>query len=270
MFHIFIFRTSFVYICFNLLIATIATTFYMTQFSKYNTTDAGRQIYPDLTTLTTIYDRSFSEHDVLMKRLIPGLAFLMIVLAAVITISIFIYTSSRLMRRHPNYIMCLAAMFVAIGCLICPHFTVVRMLDFRIVGIIIICALIFDIIGIAWIYGYSSLFTDLEFSIGRPIMKLWLVLWSIIPLILAGILAWWTFMSSEDVIEDFMPRWVPIAVCLGFIILLACYEVSKQVDYNLISMIHEATRPAKDWGPGLLSFYNYLIVFLIKLFSNCR
>lgn len=207
-------------------------------------------LFPELTTITAIYDRALSEPDPLFKRLIPGLSFLMIALSAVISISLFIYTASRLVRRHPNYIMCVVGLFISVGSLICPNYLVSRYLDMRIVGTLIICAMIVELISIAWVYGSKSLYTDLEFSIGRPIMKLWLVMWAIIPLILIAMLAWWCTLRSPEVIEDYWPRWIPIAFSATIILILACYEVSKQVDYNVCNMIHEAARPAKDWGPA--------------------
>lgn len=238
-------RTSLVYLCFNVLITGIATTFYVMHFTSVDKPD-----YPDLTTITAIYDLALTERDNLLKRLIPGLSFLMIVMSAIISISIFIYTSSRIIRRHPNYIMCLGGLFVSIASLICPHFLISRYLDLRVVGTLIVCALIIDLISITWVYGSKDLYTDLEFSIGRPIMKFWLFMWAICPLILIGLLSWWCVLVSQEALEDYWPRWIPVAVCVTILLSLACYEVSKQVDYNLCSMIHEATRPSKEWGPA--------------------
>lgn len=245
-------RTCFVYISFNLLICIIATAYYMTTFSPLNGTAYQTPTYPDLTTLTSIYDQAFAEpYDSCLRSLIPSLAYLMVIFAGITSISMAIYTSSRLHKRHPNYVMCMMAMFVAIGCLIAPHFVISRMLDMQWVGVVIICAIIFDVISIAWIYGSKSLYNDLEFSIGRPIFKLWLVLWTLMPLILTGILAWWIAVpAANDSVEDLIPRWIPIVVCVVIIIIFAVHEVSKQMDYNLCSQIHESTRPAKDWGPA--------------------
>lgn len=206
--------------------------------------------YPELTTLTAIYDRSLGESDKMLQRLIPSLSFLLVVLSSLISISVFIYTSSRLLKRHPNYIMCLAGLFVSIGCLICPNMLVAQVLDMRVVGSIIICALIFDLISVTWIYGSKDLYTDLEFSIGRPIFKVWLVLWSVIPLALTSLLLWWILVINPEYVPDFFPRWIVIAASLATILLLACYEVSKQVDYNLLHMIKGAARPSKEWGPA--------------------
>lgn len=249
-------RTCVVYMCFNFLITIIATAFYMTTFGQHNSTASQNSptLFPDLTTLTSIYDRAFVEEEhSFLRSLIPSLAYLMIVTAGLISVSIATYTSSRLFKRHPNYILCLVAMFVAIACLICPDFNVSRVLDMRLVGTVIVCALVFDIISIAWVYGSKNLAIDLEFSIGRPIMKLWLVLWTLIPLVLVGLVAWWIVVPSRlffDPISDFIPRWSPMVVCAVIIVMFAIYEVSKQVDYNMCNMIQESARPAKDWGPA--------------------
>lgn len=247
-------RTCVVYMCFNFLISTVATVYYMTTFGQHNASGTHDVTFPDLITITSIYDRAFVEEEhSYLRSLIPSIAYLMVILAGFISVFIAIYTSSRLLKRHPNYILCTVALFNAIGCLTCPSFVISRMLDLRWVGLVIICSLIFDIISIAWIYGSNDLSTDLEFSIGRPIMKLWAALWAFIPIILAGLIAWWIALPSSlqyDSIIDLIPRWIPIVVCIIVIILFSGYEVSKQVDYNMLGMIQEATRPAKDWGPA--------------------
>jgi solute carrier family 6 (neurotransmitter transporter) len=162
-----------------------------------------------------------------------------------------VYTSTRIIRRHPNYTVCLAALVISIAGLLPPNFLFSRLLDSRIVGTIIICAMVFEIIATIWVYGSKNLFTDLEFSLGRPLVKFWLVLWAIIPLILVGFLVWWNLEISEsDLLVDYIPKWLPIAVCLTLVLILACVEVGKQVDYNLISMIKAATKPSKEWGPA--------------------
>lgn len=248
LFYIF-FRTSFVYLCFNILVCAISLAFYIMQFNNSHPETA--IMYPELSTITVIYNRAQDETDPLMSRLIPGLAYLMIVLSSLISIVIMIYTSSRIVHRHPNYTMCLAALVLAIIALICPEHLFPSILDSRIVGSVIICAMTLDIISIVWVYGFKNLYTDLEFSIGRPILKTWIFFWVLTPLILVIILIWWavTYVIGEPVI-DYIPRWFPIVVSLAFIVILSCVEVSKQVDYNVFSMILEATRPSKDWGPA--------------------
>lgn len=248
-------RTCVVYMCFNFLVTIIATAYYMTTFGQHNRSElAAASVYPDLTTITSIYDRAFIEEEhSYLRSLIPTLAYLMVIVAGLISVAIAIYTSSRLIKRHPNYIMCFCGMFIAIGCLIGKNFAISRELDLRTVGLVIVCALVFDIASIAWIYGSKDLSIDLEFSIGRPIMKLWLLVWSGIPVVLVGIIAWWIAVPSSpdyDPIADLLPRWSPIVVCVIVIALFSGYEVSKQVDYNMMNMIQESTRPAKDWGPA--------------------
>uniref|UniRef100_A0A336MYS6 CSON006556 protein n=1 Tax=Culicoides sonorensis TaxID=179676 RepID=A0A336MYS6_CULSO len=245
-------KTSFVYICFNLLVTAISIAFYMMQFNNSKNDIPYQHLqYPELTTITTIYDRALDEKDPLLSRLIPGLAYIMIFLSSLMSLVILIYTASRMVRRHPNYTMCLAALILAIIGLLCPDHLFPSILDSRIVGSVIVGAMAFDIMSIAWVYGFKNLYTDLEFSIGRPILKLWLLFWMLAPIILMGLLIWWaiTYVTGEPVV-DFIPRWLPIVLALAFIVILACIEVSKQVDYNVFNMILEATRPSKDWGPG--------------------
>jgi solute carrier family 6 (neurotransmitter transporter), invertebrate len=248
-------RMCTVYMCFNFLVTIAATAYYMTPYRQYNTVK-DMPPFPDLTGLTSIYDRTFNEpHSTYFRKLIPSLAYLMIIFSGIISISIAIYTSSRLLKRHPNYIMCLVALCLAVAFLLCPNFTVSKYLDMRWTGLVIICALVFDIISITWIYGIKDLSIDLEFSIGRPIMRLWLILWSMIPLLLVAIVTCFivfptTIQLAEPINDAYIPKWLPILICLSIIILCAIYEVSKQVDYNTFSMIHEATKAAKDWGPA--------------------
>lgn len=249
-------RMCSLYMCFYFLVTIVATAYYMTTFGQHNTSATNEQPYPDLTTITSIYDRAFVEpHSSHLRSLIPSLAYLMIIFAGIVSISTAIYTSSRLLKRHPSYVMCLVAMFTSIAFLLYPNFFLSRMLDMRWTGLVIICALIFDIISITWVYGTKSLAIDLEFSLGRPIMKGWLVLWSCVPLILTAILAFFivnpfpaTF--ALDPIKDLIPKWIPIVICLCIIIFFAIHETTKQVDYNTCNMIYEATKSAKDWGPA--------------------
>jgi solute carrier family 6 (neurotransmitter transporter), invertebrate len=247
-------RTCVVYMCFNFLVTIVATAYYMTTFGQHNISSSASIPFPDLTTITSIYDRAFVEEDhSYLRSLIPSLAYLMVIVSGLTSVAIAIYTSSRLLKRHPNYIMCLVAMFVAIAALICPKFNVSRYLDLRLVGTVVLCALVFDIISITWVYGAKNLSNDLEFSIGRPIKAFWLVLWSLVPLILIGLVAWWIALPSRlffDPVVDVIPRWIPVVVCAAVIVMFAGYEVSKQVDYNMCNMIQESTRPAKDWGPA--------------------
>lgn len=243
-------RTCAIFIFFNVLITVVASAYYLTTFDLGSTTAP----FPDLTTLTTIYDRAFNEepHSYL-RSLIPSLAYTMVFLAGLISLSIAIYASSRILKRHPNYIMCLVGMFVSIASLICPNFLVARLLDTKVVGTVIICAMIFEVIGISWVYGSKNLSIDLEFSVGHPISRVWLFFWKIAPLILTPMLVWWTVMKSSTVFdrfEDVSPRWIPILISSIVMLVFAIYKVTKQVDYNIWNMICESTKPAKDWGPG--------------------
>ncbi|XP_053689546.1 sodium- and chloride-dependent neutral and basic amino acid transporter B(0+) isoform X2 [Sabethes cyaneus] len=244
-------KTSFVYLFFNILITAIAVLFYLFQF--HNTANDPHLLYPELTTLTAIYDRAVTvrESDPLLQQLIPALSYLMLFISAVVSVTIYVYTSTRMIRKHPNYTVCLAGLVVAIAGLLCPNYIFPRLLDTRIVGSLIVCAMIFEIILIIWVYGSKNLYTDLEFSLGRPVLKAWLFIWGIIPVLLIAILSWWAITYYDnDLLIDYFPKWLPVVFSLGVIMLLACLEISKQVDYNIISMIHGATKPSKDWGPA--------------------
>lgn len=208
-------------------------------------------VIPELKPFTSIYDNALENSESEESALLAGIAYVMIVLITIMTISIQIYTASRLIRRHPNYVMSLTALIVAITAVICPNYLVARIFDTRIVGTLIVCALIFDIISITWVYGAKNIYTDLEFSIGRPISKLWVFLWCIAPLSIGSLLIWWSIDNAEtDLGIKYIPRWIPIAISLTIIILIAFTEVYKQVDYNCCSMIREAGVSSKDWGPA--------------------
>lgn len=244
-------KTSFVYMFFNILITTIAVIFYVFQF--HNTADDPHLLYPELTPLSAIYDRAVTvnESDQLVQRLIPALSYTLLFISSIVSLTIYIYTSTRMIRRHPNYTVCLAGLVVAIAGLLCPNYIFPRILDTRIVGSLIVCAMIFEIILIIWVYGSKNLYTDLEFSLGRPVLKAWLFIWGIIPVLLIAILSWWSITYFDnDLLIDYFPKWLPVVFSLAVILLLACVEISKQVDYNIWSMIHGATKPSKDWGPA--------------------
>uniref|UniRef100_A0A1L8DJV8 Putative sodium-neurotransmitter symporter n=2 Tax=Nyssomyia neivai TaxID=330878 RepID=A0A1L8DJV8_9DIPT len=242
-------KTTFAYICFNIIITMIAVTFFVFQF--HNEFYGANPMYPELSALTAIYDRAQGEEDPMLARLLPGISYLVVMIVAGVSIVIHIYTASRILRKHPNYTLAFVAAIASIVALIAPEFAAARLVDTRFVGAFIVCALIVDILAIMWIYGAKNIYTDLEFSLGRPIVKMWVVLWVITPIILAGILTWWAiiYIPSELLIE-YMPRWLPIVVSFGIIVIVACVEVSKQVDYNFISMIRGAAKPSKDWGPA--------------------
>ncbi|KAG4066240.1 hypothetical protein HA402_000464 [Bradysia odoriphaga] len=243
-------RTSVVYLCFNLFVITLSVTFFVTQYNNPITQNSTINI-PELKPLTSIYDTALSDPDPLLSRLIPGLAYIIVVLTSIITISINIYTASRLSRRHPNYILSLTGLVTSITALIYPDFFISRLLDRRIVGVLVICALIVEKFIFCGIYGVRNIYTDLEFSIGRPIMKLWVFLWCTIPFVLSGLLIWWSISySPDDLAITYLPRWAPVVLSVIIILVLACVEVYKQVDYNCCSMIQEAAQPSKDWGPA--------------------
>ncbi|XP_037933038.1 sodium-dependent nutrient amino acid transporter 1-like isoform X1 [Teleopsis dalmanni] len=243
-------RTSIVYLCFNLLVNAIAVTLFMVQFDL--SANSG-SIIDELKPLTSIYDRVLYDRpttDILVK-LIPSLIFGLVLIAALVSITVAIYTSTRLVPRHPNYVICLVALVVCIISLAAPRFMIARILDTRIVGTMVITALIFELIATTWIYGAKNIYTDLEFSIGRPIFKGWMVLWCISPAILTGLLVWWCSDDDQyDLLAEYMPRWAPILFVLAIIFFIAGIQIFRQVEYNFFGMICEASKSAKEWGPA--------------------
>lgn len=209
-------------------------------------------IFPELTTLTVIYDKAIWEADATISRIVSGISFIMIVASSIVTVAICLYTLTRMIKRHPTYSMCFCGLILSIIALLSPDYLVGRVLDSRIAASLIICALIFDIIALVWVYGCKNLYTDLEFSIGRSIFKIWIGMWIITPLILIGILLWWliTFMPINDITNVYFPTWAPIVFSLAIIVIVSCMQVYKQVDYNFVSMIKESAKPSKNWGPA--------------------
>ncbi|XP_055378588.1 sodium-dependent nutrient amino acid transporter 1 isoform X2 [Condylostylus longicornis] len=251
-------RTSIIYLCFNLLINAIAVTLYMVQYDNEYTKESTNEI-PELKPLTAIYDKLLdyyanadsNPNDMMITKISGCLIFALIIISSIITISTAIYTSSRLVPKHPNYVMSLLGLSVAIAALVCPEFKIIRILDSRIVGTLVISSLIFDLIATVWVYGKKNIYTDLEFSIGRPIFKGWLYLWILAPVLPTAILVWWCVGDDQnDVLFLYLPRWAPIAFVLVIILLMAAIEIFRQVDYNFFGMICEAAKPAKEWGPA--------------------
>lgn len=228
----------------------LSTTYFLITFNNGNTFNSTILI-PELKPFTSVYDNAIEYSGANETPLLTGITYAMIVLISIITIAIQIYTASRLISRHPNYVMCATGLIVAIAALICPNYLIGRVFDTRIVGVFVVSALIFDIIALTWIYGAKNIYTDLEFSIGRPISKVWLYLWWISPLIFLTLLIWWSVdFPIDDIMIKYVPRWLPIAISLSIIAFIAFTEVYKQVDYNFYSMIREASVPSKDWGPS--------------------
>lgn len=244
-----------VFLCFNVFILTLSTTFFMTQFQNAVTLNSTITL-AELKPMTSIYDAALSEMaiDPILNRLIPGLAYVLIVLVSIITMAVAIYTASRFFTRHPNYIISLCGAAASISALLAPNYVVARVLDTSLVAVLVICALIFDILSICWIYGAKNIYTDLEFSIGRPILKSWVFMWCVSPVLLTALLAWWSSSTTTwiDVGIDgvTIPRWAPIVVAIFIIFICAVVEVYQQVDYNCCSMIQEAAQSSTDWGPA--------------------
>ncbi|XP_026847795.1 sodium-dependent nutrient amino acid transporter 1 isoform X1 [Drosophila persimilis] len=245
-------RTSVVYLCFNLLINAIAVTLFMVQFDL---SANGYQIMEELKPLTAIYDRVLNgskagESD-LLQHLVPALIYALIILSAMVSITVAVYTSTRLVPRRPNYVICLIALVVAVMSFAAPKFIIARVLDSRLVGTMVVTALVFELIAITWIYGAKNIYTDLEFSIGRPIFKVWMFLWVTCPAVLTGILVWWCADDDQyDLLAEYLPRWAPILFVLAVILIIACIQIFRQVEYNFFGMICEASKPAKEWGPA--------------------
>ncbi|XP_032290643.1 sodium-dependent nutrient amino acid transporter 1 isoform X1 [Drosophila virilis] len=244
-------RTSVVYLCFNLLINAIAVTLFMVQFDFSSN---GFPLMDELKPLTAIYDRVLygaqSESE-LVRHLIPSLIYALVILSALVSITVAVYTSTRLVPRRPNYVICLIALVVAVMSFAAPKFLIARVLDSRIVGTLVITALVFELIAITWIYGAKNIYTDLEFSIGRPIFRGWMWLWCSCPAILTGILVWWCADDDQfDLLAGYLPRWAPILFALAVIMIIACIQIFRQVEYNFFGMICEASKPAKEWGPA--------------------
>lgn len=243
-------RTSVVYLCFNLLINAIAVTLFMIQFDH---SANGAYLIDELKPLTTIYDRILYDkpHYELWVKLLPALINVLVVICCFVTIVVGVYTSTRLVPRHPNYVISLVGLVTSIISLSAPKFYIARLLDSRIVGTMIITALVFELIAVTWIYGVKNIYTDLEFSIGRPIYKVWLGLWCICPAILTGLLVWWCSDDDEfDILASIVPRWAPILFVLFVILFIACIQIFRQVEYNFFGMICEASKSAKEWGPA--------------------
>ncbi|KAL5291541.1 hypothetical protein ACFFRR_010758 [Megaselia abdita] len=239
-------RTSIIFICFNLLICALAVVVFVIQFDEVNV-----DIY-ELKPVIAIYDRIVrAENTSVIRNSIACLLYALIALTGLVSVSIIIYTASRLMPRHPNYLVSLLGLVFSVGAIVVPQFQVPKTLDTRVVGTLIITAMIFELIATTWIYGARNIYTDLEFSIGRPVWKSWMSFWCATPVILTGILVWWCVGDeSEDVLGDYLPRWAPIVFVLVIVFLVACVEVYKQVDYNFFGMICEAAKSAKEWGPA--------------------
>lgn len=240
-------RTTMVYMCFNVFIVTLSVAFFMTQYQNPTTLNATISL-PELKPLTAIYDAATNEPDPTLARLIPGLAYFLIVLVTIMSVSISIYTASRFFNRHPNVIMGLLGLVASTAALLGPKYIVPRLLDAEHVAVLVIVALIFDIMSITWIYGAKNIYTDLEFSIGRPILKVWVFMWCITPVVLTGLLTWWAIDLNMLLVMP--PRWTAILLALLIIAVVACMQVYQQVDYNCCSMIQEAAQSSTDWGPA--------------------
>lgn len=188
------------------------------------------------------------------------LAYAVFVLAAVLTMATSIYAASRIAQRHPNYVLGVLGLVASLLVLLAPlapGYVLGRLLDQYVIGVLAVCALAFDTVSITWIYGATNIYTDLEFSVGRPIRRAWLLMWCATPVLLAAVMVWWA-ATGGGASDDFqllgvamrMPRWLSVVVALAFVALWAAAQVYDQVDYNWCSMIREAAQSSTDWGPA--------------------
>uniref|UniRef100_A0A1B0C4T3 Transporter n=1 Tax=Glossina palpalis gambiensis TaxID=67801 RepID=A0A1B0C4T3_9MUSC len=243
-------RTSVIYVCFNLLISAVAVTLFIIQFDH---SVNGSFLIEELKPLTAVYDRVLYDksHYELCVKLLPSLIYTLMIMTCFMSLVSSIYTAAHLVPRRPNYMLSLAGLLATIISFSSPRFYIARILDARIVGTMVITALIFDLIAITWIYGAKNIYIDLEFSIGRPIFKGWMWLWYVCPAILTILLVWWCSDDDQyDILSEIMPRWAPILFVLFIVFIIACVEIFGQVEYNFFGMICEASKSAKEWGPA--------------------
>lgn len=239
-------KTSIIYVCLNLLICALAVVVFVIQFDEVNV-----DMY-ELKPVIAIYDRIVrAESTNIIRNAIACILYALIAVTGLVSVSIIIYTASRIMPRHPNYLVSLLGLVFSVAAIVVPQFQVPKTLDTRVVGTLVITAMIFEIIATTWIYGARNIYTDLEFSIGRPVWKSWMRFWCAAPVILTAILVWWCVGDEhEDILSEYLPRWAPIVFVLVIVFIVACIEVYKQVDYNFFGMICEAAKSAKEWGPA--------------------
>lgn len=225
-------RTTMVYMCFNVLVTALAAAFFATQYAAPQSLNLTAIALPELKPLTAIYDAATNEPDAQLARLRPGLAYALCALSALLTMAIAVYTTSRFVQRHPNYTFGVLGLVVAVAAaLLAPRYVVARVLDTPVTGVFICAALCFDIMAITWIYGAKNIYTDLEFSIGRPIWRAWVAVWCVAPVLLAAVLAWWASELGGGIdvglgVGMELPRWTPIAFAVAVIAIVACVQVS--------------------------------------------
>lgn len=242
-------RMSSLYICFNFLVSIVATAYFMNTFGQNNTSATLiKQPFPGLAAITSIYDRAFEESDK-WRNLIPLLSYLMILFSCIISLSTTMCTFSSFFQQKVRSTVCVFSMVISMLCLFYPKFYLAQLFDFYWTGVFLICSLILEHIGTTWVYGTDSISIDLEFSIGRPIKKCWILLWICIPIFLTILFTFYLATSTIYFI-DFLEKWLPFLICVLVFIYFAIYETTKQIDYNTWNKIREATLPSKDWGPA--------------------
>jgi len=62
--------------------------------------------------------------------------------------------------------------------------SLVHVLDHYVVGRLALACTVTELVALCWVYGCSSLLSDLHFVLGSPISSIWTILWFLAPLYL--------------------------------------------------------------------------------------
>ncbi|XP_068619988.1 sodium-dependent nutrient amino acid transporter 1-like [Battus philenor] len=123
------------------------------------------------------------------------------------------------------------------------------------VPLLISMATVAEVLVFLLIYGRKTLIDDVEFLLGKPMMKYWLVGWYATPCVIIPLTIWWIINLlinemkwTESPLEAIM---LVVAAGVGFIIFIvfAVAAVAKQVQYGTLAKLQSSFKPSRHWGP---------------------
>ncbi|XP_026480316.1 uncharacterized protein LOC113386777 isoform X2 [Ctenocephalides felis] len=175
-------------------------------------------------------------------------------LGSLVTMALFSFSLSCTLRRPSSLLgIVLGAALIIRLCVAVPPGAWPSLVGERsLVPTLAAVALCVESLALLLVYGPKRLWSDIEFSVGRPVSKVWHWTATISCLILLGLFAWYYSMpiTNSDFELDRTTSWITAASSMILLLIAAGHEVARQVGYNLLEKFRSACRPSLEWGPG--------------------
>lgn len=180
----------------------------------------------------------------------------MVALVYTVVVSVMIETKERWAPWIITLGFCVIGFLAGIICLLPEKLDLVHMLDYYAVNRMVVTAVVLELIGFVWIYGSHALSTDFEFILGHKLNIMWIVIWFITPILLVAmeicslvILPLNGPRQNPDPEWLYITGWIFYATAWIIILVVAIWQISTQVDYNVCQKFISSVKPSRNWGP---------------------